>query len=196
MSITEQSPHDAERQERVQIQIRLARPEDLLEIAAVIEASLRILGAKEYSEEQIESLLRQGVVGDAARLVEDGTYFVALADGEIAGCGGWSRRRTLYAGASAGGHEGESFLDPEQDAARIRAFFVHPSWVRRGIGRRLLAESEAAARRAGFGRLDLAAMHTGVPLYASCGYRAVERLEATMPDGVPMSGILMRKELA
>jgi GNAT superfamily N-acetyltransferase len=176
------------------MEIRLARREDLPALALVIEASLRVLGAKEYIGEQIESLLHHAVAG-AAGLVEDGTYFVALAEGEIAGCGGWSHRRALYAGHGADGGEEEGFLDPERDAARIRIFFVHPQWARRGIGRRLLAESEAAARRAGFRRLDLAAMHTGVPLYASCGYRAVERLDETMPDGVPMSAIFMEKEL-
>jgi GNAT superfamily N-acetyltransferase len=112
------------------------------------------------------------------------------------GCGGWSRRKTLYGGDDAKTQEeADDVADPATEPARIRAFFVHPDWTRQGIGRALLEISEQAARRAGFHRLELAAVYTGVPLYAACGYQAVEPLEATMPDGNVFSGIRMKKTL-
>jgi GNAT superfamily N-acetyltransferase len=115
-------------------------------------------------------------------LVEDGTYWIVHADGAPAGCGGWSRRNTLYGGDHSAGRS-PALLDPAVDAARVRAMYTHPSFVRRGIGRLILDHCEAAARREGFKRLELAATLAGEPLYRACGFQELERFQ---DSGVPL----------
>src|SRR3954465_3721555 len=120
--------------------LRLARETDVSALEALIPASVRALQASYYSSAQMEAALGP-VFGVDRQLIRDGTYFVAECDGLIAGCGGWSKRRSLYGGD--GGREGEDvLLDPQHDAARVRAFFVHPSWARRGIGRAIMVACE------------------------------------------------------
>ena len=124
------------------------------------------------------------------RLLEDRTYFVHEADGEIVACGGWSRRGLLYMGS--GRSDGDDrLLDPTSDAAHVRAMFVRSDWTRRGLGRAILEASQDAARAEGFTMLDLMATLPGVPLYRSFGFRDVEETEITMPDGVTIAGLLM-----
>ncbi len=160
--------------------LRLARDADAPALEALIAVSVRGLQAAYYTAAQMESALGT-VFGVDRQLIRDGTYFVAEEAGRIVGCGGWSRRRSLHGGDHGRPTEDEP-LDPVRDAARIRAFFVHPDRARRGIGRAILAASEDAIRRAGFRRVELVATLAGEPLYASRGYAAVERY------GIPLAG--------
>jgi GNAT superfamily N-acetyltransferase len=128
------------------------------------------------------------------RLIEDGTYFVHEADGEIVACGGWSRRAKLYADAVARDDD-ERLLDPASEPARVRAMFVRGDWARRGIGRAILEACEQAARSEGFQNLVLMATLAGEPLYRAFGFREVERLDIPLPDGVSTEGVLMERPI-
>src|ERR1700733_10499634 len=108
-------------------------------------------------------------MGLDTQLIKDGTYFVIEADGCIAGCGGWSRRATLFGGNHTAGRS-EALLDPARDAARVRAMYTHPDFARKGVGRMILAHCEAAAAKEGFRKVELAATMSGLPLYRVCGY--------------------------
>jgi GNAT superfamily N-acetyltransferase len=123
-------------------------------------------------------------------LIDDGTYFVYDVSGEVVACGGWSRRGRLYMG-SGEEHDVDRVLDPAREAAHIRAMFVRPGWTRRGLGRTILDAGLAAARAEGFSRLDLMATLPGVPLYRTFGFRDVERVTITMPDGVTIDAVTM-----
>jgi GNAT superfamily N-acetyltransferase len=115
------------------------------------------------------------IMGLDTQLVDDGTYFVVTADGRLAGCGGWSRRATLYGGDRSPGRDA-ALLDPAKDAARVRAMYTHPDFTRRGVGRLILKLCEEAARAEGFTRAELMATMAGEPLYRACGYQPVERV--------------------
>jgi len=162
--------------------MRKARPADIPVMTALIHESVRGLGRGFYSDQQIESGIRY-VFGVDTTLVEDGTYFCVEAASEIVGCGGWSRRQTHYGGDHAK-HEPDLPIDPATDPARIRAFFVHPAWARRGIGRMLLDACVSAARAAGFSRLMLVSTKPGEPLYRAYGFETLEPMEVSLPDGV------------
>lgn len=164
------------------LHIRTATSEDISALERLIEESVRALSVGFYTPQQIESSL-QYVFGVDTQLIEDGTYFVVEADGLLAGCGGWSKRKTLYGGDKVKTEE-DDLLDPKTQPSRIRAFFVHPNFARRGIGRLLLDACEQAARQAGFSALELAATMPGEPLYAACGFHIIERIEVELPDGV------------
>jgi GNAT superfamily N-acetyltransferase len=169
--------------------IRVARPDDVDALNRLIERSARRLSAGFYTVDEIEAAVRY-VFGVDTTLIDDGTYFVAVIDGATAGCGGWSRRRTLYGGdqRKVGGAE---FLDPGTDAARIRAFFVDPLFARRGVGRAILWRCATAARAAGFTRLELMATLPGVPLYAASGFAPAESVVDQMPNGVGVRFVRM-----
>lgn len=128
------------------------------------------------------------------RLIEDGTYFVHAVGDEIVACGGWSRRSKLYAGSGVGADD-ERLLDPRTEPARVRAMFVRGDWTRRGLGRAILESCERAARAEGFTGFVLGATLPGVPLYRSFGFEEVERFTLTMPDGVPLEGVAMRRPI-
>jgi GNAT superfamily N-acetyltransferase len=128
-------------------------------------------------------------------LVADGTYFVVEAEEVIVGCGGWSKRKTLFGGDRWTGRE-DSLLNPDQDAAKIRAFFVRPDWVRRGIGSMVLEACEKAASAAGFTRLEMGATLTGVPLYRARGYVALENLSAPLKNGESLVVVRMEKRMS
>ncbi len=129
------------------------------------------------------------------QLIDDGTYLVHESDGgEIVACGGWSRRAKLYAGAGAAADD-DRLLDPATEPARVRAMFVRGDWTRRGLGRAILDGCERAARSEGFRTLTLMATLPGEPLYRACGFRAVERLELILPDGVAVAGVAMVREI-
>jgi GNAT superfamily N-acetyltransferase len=172
------------------ITVRIATLDDVPTLEALIDASVRGLQAHDYTAAEIERALAT-VYGVDTRLIADGTYWVAEAT-EIVGCGGWSRRATLFGGDQYAGRE-DSFLDPEKDAAKIRAFFVHPNWVRRGIGTKILDACERAARDAGFTRFEMGATLTGVPFYEARGYRALDRITVPLPDGESMTVVRMEK---
>ena len=173
--------------------IRRATELDAPTLEALIELSVRTLLAKHYSAEQLAAALGP-VFGLDRQLVRDGTYFVVENDSAIVGCGGWSRRRAVYGGdRDRAGEDAE--LSPASEAARVRAFFVHPQWERRGIGRLLLHESERAIRAAGFKRIELVATLAGEPLYLAHGYLVTERGEAPLPGGLSIPTICMFKRL-
>ena len=174
--------------------LREARRADVESIAEVIAASVRGLARGYYDPRQIE-LSVATVFGVDHQLIDDGTYFVAVAGGRIVGCGGWSKRKTLY-GASAFAHSRVSGLsDPETEPAKIRAFFVHPDAARRGIGRAILERCEAESRTAGFRTAEMMATLPGVPLYSACGYEKGERVSVPVGEGIEIDCIRMRKDL-
>jgi GNAT superfamily N-acetyltransferase len=174
--------------------VRPATPADIPVLTVLIETSVRGLQAGDYTPAQIDGALR-AVYGVDTQLIADGTYFVVEsgpAGPAIVGCGGWSKRKTLYGGDRYQARE-DSLLDPRYDAARIRAFFVHPEWARRGIGAMILEACESAAVVAGFTRLEMGATLTGVPFYLAKGYRAVEDLAVALPDGETLAIVRMEK---
>lgn len=173
--------------------IRVAVPDDVPGLSVLIPASVRGLSNGYYSARQVESALVY-MFGIDSQLIQDGTYFVAENGNTPVGCGGWSKRNTLYGGDQAKSAE-DPLLDPACDAARIRAFFVHPAWARLGIGRRLMHTCEEAARAAGFRRATLGATLPGEPLYAAMGYEAVERFALQFPDGEVFPLVKMEKEM-
>jgi len=152
---------------------------------------VRGLQMGDYSAAQIEESLRS-VYGVDTQLIADGTYFAVECGEAMVGCGGWSKRKTLYGGDQFNARE-DSLLDPACDAARIRAFFVHPEWARRGIGALLLEACEAAAIDAGFRRLEMGATLTGVPFYRAKGYTAAEEMSVPMPGGLALPIVRMWK---
>ena len=171
--------------------LRPAVMEDVPVLAALIAASVRILQAQDYTASQRESALIS-VFGVDTQLIADGTYFVGEVDGAIVACGGWSKRKTLFGADHCAGRE-DSLLDPELDAAKIRAFFVHPDWARRGIGSRVLEACESAAAAAGFTRFEMGATLTGVALYKARGYREVEEIGVPLENGEFLQVVRMEK---
>jgi GNAT superfamily N-acetyltransferase len=170
--------------------IRLARVEDIPKLEILIPLSVRVLQAPYYSAAQMEAAL--GPVFSVDRqLIGDGTYFAVEHTGQIIGCGGWSRRRAVFGGGDRVNED--DALDPAHDPARIRAFFVHPDWTRRGIGRSILAACEVAIRAAGFRDAVLVATLAGEPLYASFGYSVVERYEVPLSDSLALPVVRMTK---
>ncbi len=176
------------------LQIRLATTDDIPALQQLIRESVSVLSADHYSAEQIASALSH-VFGVDSQLIRDETYVVAEVGNEIVGSGGWSKRKTLFGGDQAKSEATETLLDPTTDAARIRAFYVHPRWSRRGIGSRMLAACEDAARNAGFSRTELAATLPGVPLYSARGYEKGELIQIEMPDGALLPTFRMTKRL-
>ena len=176
--------------------LRLATEGDIPALEALIEASVRGLQAGDYTPAQIEGALGT-VLGLDTQLIRDGTYFVAETtahDGRrLAGCGGWSKRRTLFGADRGPGREPE-LLDPAADAAKVRAIFVHPAFARRGLGTLLLAHVEAAARAAGFRRFEMGSTPTGVPLYRLKGYAEVERIAVPLSNGEKLPVVRMVKD--
>ena len=174
--------------------IRRATLDDRAALEGLIAESARGLSREDYSGEQIEAAIAS-VFGVDTELILDGTYYVAEAEGEPVGCGGWSRRRTLFGGDRyAERDSGE--LDPLTEPARIRAFFVHPDWARRGVGGAILETCEREAREHGFRSLELMATLPGVRLYAARGYNAGERVGYEIKEGVRLELVPMRKALA
>jgi N-acetylglutamate synthase-like GNAT family acetyltransferase len=179
------------------ISVRQAVLSDVPALQELIRQSVLGLQAEDYTPEQLELALEH-VFGVDTQLVEDGTYFVAEAQAaggtDLAGCGGWSKRRTLYGSDHCAGRE-DALLDPEHEAAKIRAFFVHPAWARRGVGSKILEVCEAAAAAAGFKRLEMGATLTGVPLYAARGYIEGERRQVPLAPGLSLPIVHMEKQL-
>jgi GNAT superfamily N-acetyltransferase len=173
--------------------LRVATLEDAEAVEALMKESAAVLFARYYDERQTASGVRYVAEADPL-LLGDGTYFVLEADGEMVACGGWSRRDRIHTGS--GNHDDDArLLDPATEPARVRAMFVRAEWTRRGLGRRILEECEAAARREGFGELILNATLPGVPLYAAFGFEPTGDLAVTMPDGVAIDCVSMRKPI-
>ena len=189
------------------IHLRLAVPEDVPELRQLIDASVRGLQTEDYTQAQIEGAL-QTVFGVDSQLIADGTYIVAeveAAEAEnpasaatkheamIVGCGGWSKRKTLYGSDQWTGRE-DSLLDPKKDAAKIRAFFIHPAWARRGVGSLILQACEDAARIAGFMRFEMGATLTGAKLFGAKGYVPVKPISIPLGNGETLPVIHMEKQ--
>ncbi len=174
--------------------LRPAIPADIPVLQALIERSARGLSAGYYTPAEAESAITH-VFGVDSNLIADGSYFAVLDGPTIVGCGGWSRRRTLYGGDQRPVGDASDLLDPATDAARIRAFFVAPERARQGIGRLLLDACFNAAAAAGFARAELMATLPGVPLYAAYGFEALERVTDVLPDGTPIAFVRMARGL-
>ncbi len=178
----------------MELTLRPATIADIPALDALIEASVRGLQAGDYSPAQLDAALGS-VFGVDRQLIADGTYFVAERGDILLGCGGWSRRRTLF-GADAAADRDDSLLTPGLDAARIRAFFVHPAAARQGVGAAILAACEAAAARAGFTALELGATLTGLPFYRRYGYAPTATQAAPLPGGDSLAIVAMRKAIS
>ena len=170
---------------------RLARPDDLDALRALADAAIAQLQTPFLDARQVAA--STVLMGIDTLLIEDGTYVVVEIDGALAGCGGWSRRATLYGGDASPGRS-PALLDPDRDAARIRAMYTHPDYTRRGVGRRILAVCEAAARAEGFRRAELMATLAGEPLYRTCGYTPIEHV-VDERGGAPVPLVRMGKTL-
>ena len=171
---------------------RLARTEDLPALVVLMNASIGELLKPYLPPEAVAASF--SVMGLDTQLVADSTYFVVECEGAIAGCGGWSRRASLFGGDHSAGRDA-ALLDPDRDAARVRAMYTAPSFTRRGVGRLILRLCETAAATEGFARVELAATLAGEPLYRACGYNVIERFEAATPEGVNVPLLRMGKAL-
>lgn len=191
---------------RPDIQVRVAAAADIPALRELIQLSVRALQAQDYSAGQMEAALRS-VFGVDSQLIADGTYLVAeavlsrdnstamesQADLVLAGCGGWSKRKTLY-GGDRWRERQDDLLDPRHDAAKIRAFFIHPDWARRGVGTRILDACEAAAMAAGFTRFEMGATLTGAKLFGERGYVPLQKISLALENGITLPIIHMEKQ--
>jgi GNAT superfamily N-acetyltransferase len=173
--------------------LRLACDSDIPALEALIEHSVRELQASDYSAAQMDGALGS-VFGVDRQLISDQTYFVVEEDGAIIACGGWSKRTSLFGSDAARAAE-DTPLDPLQDAARIRAFFVHPEHARRGLGRAILLACESAIRAARFRSIQLVATLPGVPFYRAFDYLTDERYEVSLANGLSLPVVRMSKNL-
>jgi GNAT superfamily N-acetyltransferase len=179
---------------RMDYVIRKATLADRAAIEQLIVASARGLSGDDYSEQQIEGAIKT-VFGVDTNLILDGTYFVAENDGELIGSGGWSKRRTLFGGDQYATRDAAE-LDPKSEAAKIRAFFIHPEHARKGIARAILDVCEAEAKAAGFQSLELMSTLPGIKLYRACGYEGSDRVELNVGEGLTLRLVPMRKHLS
>eukprot|EP01031_Cornospumella_fuschlensis_P048744 gene48745-biopygen39051 len=175
------------------LQLRVATAGDIPALEALIPLSVRGLQSPWYTEAQMEAAIGP-VFGVDRHLIQDGTYFVVKAQDQLVACGGWSRRKAVY-GGDRDRQGQDDYLDPACDAARVRAFFVHPGWARRGIGRLLLQACEAAIADAGFREIVMVATLAGEPLYAAHGYVVQERYDVPLADGLTLPVVRMGKTL-
>ena len=175
----------------MEITIRVAVMDDVPALQTLIPHSARELSKGYYTPQQIESAITY-IFGVDTQLISDRTYYVAEAAGQMVGCGGWSKRKTMFGGDQMKAEQ-DPLLDPKADAGRIRAFFTHPAWARQGIGRRIIQACEEAATAEGFTRLELVATLPGEPLYAVMGYEVTERMDIPMGDGITLPAAHMKK---
>ncbi len=173
--------------------LRLATPGDIPQLHTLIEASVHALSRGHYTPEQTEAALIH-MFGVDSQLISDGTYYVIMFDAAIVAAGGWSARGTLYGGDQAGGRA-DSTLDPTTTPARIRAFFVHPDWTRRGLARRIFRECEAAAAAKGFRFFELVSTLPGEPLYRALGFVPLEPVYIPLPDNLILPCLRMHRPI-
>ena len=175
--------------------LRKAVFDDKIEIEKLIAASVRGLSRDDYDAQQIELSIKT-VFGVDDELIADGTYFVAEnADHKMVGCGGWSKRRTLYGASIYEQSRDSNFLDPKSDAAKIRAFFIHPDFARQGIGSLILERCEREAKAYGFLSAEMMATLPGVKLYAVRGYAGSEEVKVPIGENLDIICVKMRKKL-
>jgi GNAT superfamily N-acetyltransferase len=178
--------------ETIMVSHRLATQADMPDLQRLMTAAIRELLPQFLSPEKVEASF--AVMGVDSQLIADGTYFILEEKGVLAGCGGWSRRATLFGGNHTAGRDAR-LLDPATEAARVRAMYTAPTFVRRGVGKQIIALCEAAARAEGFTRTELGATAGGEPLYRACGYQEIERMEVLTPSGVTVPITRMGKAL-
>lgn len=176
------------------MELRKATNADIEAISALVAESVRGLARGIYDDRQIELSIRS-VFGVDTDLIADETYFIAEIGGRLAGCGGWSKRRTLFGASVYAESRDRQMLDPAADAAKIRAFFIHPDFARMGIGTAILTACETEARDRGFRSAEMMSTLPGIPLYAACGYRDDERVQVPVGEGVTIECVRMSKEL-
>ena len=176
----------------VRLSHRLATRADLDVLRTLMDAAITELQKPFLDPRQIES--SRTIMGLDTQLIEDETYFSVEAKGQVAGCGGWSRRATLYGGDQTPGRNAAP-LDPRRDPAKVRAMYTHPTYARQGVGRLILSLCESAARNEGFLKIELMATMSGEPLYRACGYEAVEPI-VDERGGAPVPLVRMQKELS
>jgi GNAT superfamily N-acetyltransferase len=172
---------------------RLATLDDLDALREVMRRSIAALQTDFLTPEQVR--VSHSVMGLDTQLIKDGTYFIVERDGRIAGCGGWSWRSTLYGGDESMVSREPDALDPNSDAARIRAMYTDPDFARQGVGRIVISLCEQAATRAGFREATMMATMAGVPLYQACGYVEVEAVLSPPVDGIRVPLVRMEKAL-
>lgn len=173
--------------------LRPATRADLPLLDALIDVSVRALSVSYYTPSQIDSALKY-VFGPDTQLIDDGTYFVIEVAGALAAAGGWGRRHTIYGGDKMKTGS-DPLLDPATDPARVRAFYVHPDFARKGLARKLFERCARDAAAAGFRALELAATLPGEPLYLALGFTAVERVESQLPDGERLAVVRMSRPI-
>ena len=174
------------------LRLRLARPDDMPALSALMDRAIGELLQDFLPPEGVKASFE--IMGLDTQLIADGTYFVVEDGDAIAGCGGWSRRATLFGGDHSAGRDA-ALLDPTKDAARVRAMYTHPDHTRKGVGRMVLDACEDAARAEGFASVEMAATMGGVPLYRACGYHDIEPFEAVTSTGYRVPLIRMGKAL-
>ncbi len=177
------------------VALRIATRADIDEMMALMERAIRELQAAFLTPAEVQGSFE--IMGIDTQLVDDGTYFVVeerAHSGPILGCGGWSRRATLFGGDHSAGRDAR-LLDPASEPARVRAMYTHPDHVRRGVGRAILAACEQAARSEGFSRVELAATLAGEPLYRACGYQVIERFTSRVSSGLEIPLLRMGKAI-
>jgi GNAT superfamily N-acetyltransferase len=172
--------------------LRLATRADMPEMSALMSAAIGQLMPAFLTPDQVQG--SHETMGIDTMLIDDGTYFAVVEDDVIVGCGGWSRRATLYGGNHSAGRD-DTLLDPAKDAARVRAMYTHPDYVRRGIGKMIIDAAEAAARAEGFTRTTLGATLAGEPLYTKCGYIEIDRHIKHAANGATIPLLVMVKNL-
>lgn len=175
------------------ITLRLAVPGDIPDLRALIAVSVRSLSKGHYTREQTDAALIY-MFGVDSRLIDDGTYYVITDGAVIVAAGGWSARRTLYGGDQSSGRA-DTALDPATMPARIRAFFVHPDWTRRGLARRIYRECETAAEAGGFRAFELVSTLPGEPLYRALGFAALEPVHIPLADDLVLSCVRMHRAI-
>ena len=179
---------------QLMINIRMAVDDDIPALEQLIRLSVRGLQRSHYSDAQMEAALGS-VFGIDRQLIRDQTYFVIEHSAELLACGGWSKRKTLFGSDHHHATRDDAELDPTRDAARVRAFFVHPDHVRQGFGRAILDTCETAIRAANFKRIELAATLPGEAFYRACGYQPGIREEVPLPNGLSLGIVHMSKVL-
>jgi len=171
---------------------RIATGRDIAVISGLMDAAINELQKGFLNANQIEASIE--VMGLDTQLIDDGTYLLILAGNDAVGCGGWSMRETLYGGDHSKGRD-NAFLDPAGDAARIRAMYTHPDWVRHGIGRLIIELCEKEILKQGFKKAEMMATLSGIPLYKACGYIPIEEINAKTSLGISVPLVRMGKNL-